>query len=153
MPRGGAVRDFFIGLFAPPLLLWKVMRGLAGKQAGESKGAASTPIQDGVMAVACFLLYLAFWAFHIIAWADVNHGMNGMGWAALVFFAGVIGVVRNSVRTVYHIEGSGIEDFFASLFFWPQVLAQLAAQVTEDVKEVTWKGKSADGEPYDEVVL
>merc|ERR1711979_13197 len=140
MPRVTAIQDFCIGIVAPPLLLWRAMRGLAAKQ-GQSKAASSTT-QDGMMAVACALFYLAFWLLHILTWADVNHGMNGMGWAALVFFAGVVGVVRNSVRTVYHIEGSGIEDFFASLFIWPQVLAQLAEQVTEEVKAVTWKGKS-----------
>merc|ERR1712050_381146 len=129
MPRVTAIQDFCIGLVAPPLLLWRAMRGLAAKQ-GQSKAASSTT-QDVMMVVICTLLYLAFWLFHILTWADVNHGMNGLGWAALVFFAGVVGVVRNSVRTVYHIEGSGIEDFFASLFIWPQVLAQLAEQVTE----------------------
>jgi len=32
------------------------------------------------------------------------------------------------------IEGSGPEDFFAALFLYPQVLAQMAAQVLEAPK-------------------
>ena len=121
------------------------MRGCAGKEAKEGGGAKveqSSASQDGMMVAAGALLYLAFWVFHILTWADVNHGLSGMAWAALVFFAGIVAVVRNQVRSIYHIEGSGVEDFFASLFFWPQVLAQMAKQVTEDVREVTWKKKA-----------
>jgi len=146
IPKTSAIRDFAIGIFAPPLLLWKAMRGLAGKKAGENKEAstASTLIADAFLAAGCGLLYLAFWIFHILTWADVEPGLWGMAWAAHFFFAGVVGVVRLNVRNFYHIEGSGIEDFFACLVLWPQALAQLTEQVTEDVKEVTWKGKSTE---------
>jgi len=143
-PEGSAIANFFVGLAAPPLLLWKAMRGCAGKGAKEGGGKKveeSSASQDGMMAAACALLYLAFWLFHILTWADVNHGLSGMAWAAHVFFAGIVAVVRMHLRGIYHIEGSGAEDFFASLFLWPQVLAQMAKQVTEEVREVTWKKK------------
>jgi len=141
MPEASAIKGFAVGVIAPPVLLWRAMRGLASKQEeaseagnGKRKPKASTAAEDRLMVAACALLYLAFWVFHILTWADVNHGLSGMGWAALVFFAGVVAVVRHSVRSVYRIEGSGAEDFFAALFLWPQVLAQLARQVAEDVK-------------------
>merc|ERR1712176_1061368 len=98
-----------------------------------SKRQASTVVQDGLLAAACALLYVAFWSLHFIA-LGVNGGLSGMAWAALVGFAALVAVCRHNIRSVYGIEGSGPEDFFVALFMWPQVLAQMARQVTEEVK-------------------
>lgn len=57
-----------------------------------------------------------------------------MAWAALVSFASILAVCRHSIRLSYRIEGSGMEDFFVCLLIWPQALAQMAKQVTLDIK-------------------
>jgi len=132
LPEVDAIKGFLLGIFDPPLLLFRSMRGLASKQEA-SKMQASTMAQDGLLAAACALLYVAFWSLHFIA-LGVNGGLSGMAWAALVGFAALVAVCRHNIRTVYGIEGSGPEDFFAALFMWPQVLAQMARQVTEEVK-------------------
>jgi len=138
-PEVGAVKDFMLGFLAPPLLLFRTMRGLAGKQQAGRDGAeggseqASTAGQDGSLAAGCALLYLAFWVFHILAWANVDRGLTGVAWASLLGFAAALAVCRHNIRSAYGIEGSGAEDLFAALFMWPQVLAQMARQVLEEV--------------------
>merc|ERR1719216_831946 len=84
------VKNFVIGLFCPPLLLWKSMRGLAEKQDGsgdKSEAAASSKEMDLFMTVMSAALYFVFLLFHILAWARVNRGFAGFGWAFLVCFA------------------------------------------------------------------
>merc|ERR1712061_768088 len=98
LPEVDAIKGFLLGIFDPPLLLFRSMRGLASKQEASKKQAST------------------------------------MAWAALVGFAALVAVCRHNIRTVYGIEGSGPEDFFAALFMWPQVLAQMTRQVTEEVK-------------------
>jgi len=140
LPEVSTIKDFFLGIFAPPLLLFQTMRSLASKQeaikekTGRGQEQASTIGQDGLLTAACTLLYLAFWVFHILTWANVNRGLNGMAWTALVGFATLVAVCRNSIRSVYGIEGSGVEDFFVALFMWPQVLAQMVRQVAVEIK-------------------
>jgi len=140
LPEASSIVDFFLGLFAPPLLLWKALRGMAEKQRclddGQQAAKTSTPMQDGFLVVALGLTYFAFWLLHILALAGVNRGLNGMAWAALAGFASILSACRHSVRRFYRIEGGGPEDFFVSIFLWPQVLAQMAKQATLDVKGV-----------------
>eukprot|EP00408_Alexandrium_pacificum_P012066 CAMPEP_0171232852 /NCGR_PEP_ID=MMETSP0790-20130122/40620_1 /TAXON_ID=2925 /ORGANISM="Alexandrium catenella, Strain OF101" /LENGTH=827 /DNA_ID=CAMNT_0011699097 /DNA_START=136 /DNA_END=2621 /DNA_ORIENTATION=+ len=133
-PKGELVVNFALGLFAPPLVLLKVLRGLASRTRGAiSEGnkalEAPSPAEDLFVVLACGLLYLAFWILHILQWAGVNEGLYGLAWAALVAFATTIAVARYSVRKLYRIVGNPAEDFFAALFLWPQVLAQLAEQL------------------------
>ncbi|CAE8643079.1 unnamed protein product [Polarella glacialis] len=137
LPKCSAVRDFCLGLFAPPLLLWKSMRGLAALQTAQlPKGTAgisqpSTVLQDGFMAAACSLTYSAWIILHIITGAKVEgaSGLWGIAWTAFVGFAVLVASVRHVVRAHFKIEGSGCEDFFAALLFWPQTLAQMVQQV------------------------
>merc|ERR1712039_368885 len=127
---------FVLGIFAPPVLLYKSLRGVAEKQAacGAKGGLPSTKLQDTFLVVASGFVYLAFWVLHILALARVNRGLSGMAWAALVAFVSIVAVCRHSIRLSYRIEGSGMEDFFVCLLIWPQALAQMAKQVTLDIK-------------------
>merc|ERR1719384_2805836 len=67
-PDAKDVKNFFIGLFCPPLLLWKSMRGLAEKQKGATDPASSSENLDRFMTAMCALLYGLFFLFHILAW-------------------------------------------------------------------------------------
>jgi len=128
------VKNFVVGLFCPPLLLWRSMRGLAEKQDGsgdKTGAAASSKNLDLFMTVMSGALYLVFLLFHILAWARVNRGFAGFGWAFFVCFACVLASCRHCIRRHYRIEGTGIEDFFVCLFLWPQVLAQMVKQVSQ----------------------
>jgi hypothetical protein len=148
LPEASAVVGFLLGIFAPPLLLHRSVRGLAGKRAacGAKGGLPSSNLQDTFLVVASGLLYLAFWVLHILALARVNRGLSGMGWAALVAFVSIVAVCRHSIRLSYHIEGSGMEDFFVCLLFWPQALVQMAKQVTLEIETAgDAKAKIPDG--------
>merc|ERR1712238_47522 len=104
LPEATSIAGFFLGLFAPPLLLWKAMRGLAEKQkglGGKEAAKAGTPLQDGFLVVASGLTYFAFFLLHILALARVNRGLNGMGWVALAGFASILAACRHSVRRFY----------------------------------------------------
>ena len=43
--------------------------------------------------------------------------------------ASFVTLARHQIRRLYSIEGSGMEDFWASLILYPQTLAQMMAQV------------------------
>jgi len=127
LPEASDLVGFVLGIFAPPVLLYKSARGLAEKQAacGGGKGALpSTKLQDIFLVVASGLAYLAFWVLHILTLARVNGGLSGMAWAAFMAFASILAVCRHSIRLSYGIEGSGMEDFFACLLIghrrWPR---------------------------------
>lgn len=138
-PPGRHVKNFVIGFLMPPLVLMPVLRKLASRvQQASSLKACKTaadvvaPTEDMFMVVACGATYLAFWILHILCWAGTNAGLYGLGWTALVAFTVIVAVARYSVRKFYRIEGNPCEDFFATLFLWPQVLAQLAEQVEQE---------------------
>ncbi|CAE8729255.1 unnamed protein product [Polarella glacialis] len=139
LPQSSAVRDFFLGLFAPPLLLWKALRGLAALQAQQPKGSSedsqpSTVLQDGFLVAACSLTFSSWIILHILTGAKVEgaSGLWGIAWTAFVGFAVLVASVRHVVRAHFKIEGSGCEDFFAALLFWPQTLAQMVQQVSQE---------------------
>ncbi|CAE8591992.1 unnamed protein product [Polarella glacialis] len=146
LPQSSTVRDFFLGLFAPPLLLWKALRGLAALPAQQPKGTSansqpSTVLQDGFMVVACSLTYSAWIILHILTSAKVEgaSGFWGIAWTAFVGFAVLVASVRHGIRAHFKIEGSGLEDLFAALLIWPQTLAQMVQQVSQEhsLKSVT----------------
>jgi len=52
------------------------------------------------------------------------------GWAWTFFFADgiLLCVIRNGFRSRYNLRSTIISDFFSSLFFWPQVVAQMMVE-------------------------
>jgi len=126
---------FFIGIFCPPLLVWQTLRGMAGQQVAAGEKVAigiSTPTGDAVMAGAVGILYFA-WVLLLIL-TTVMSGAFCVGWACYVGMIVLLSSTRHNVRRFYRIEGSGPEDFFVCLLFYPQALAQIATQVTEQPK-------------------
>ena len=47
------------------------------------------------------------------------------GWFFILFFVGVVMVVRTSTRDVFKIPGNEIDDFLSSVLFFPTVLFQV----------------------------
>jgi len=127
LPSVSALRDFFLGLFVPPLVLWQAMKGAAAYE----KTPESTTQQ--VAWVAAFAVLFLTW-IHFFCMEVAFSGVFAYGWFCYVAFASIIAVNRHNLRRIYMIEGSGPEDFFAALFLYPQVLAQMAAQVLEAPK-------------------
>ena len=69
-------------------------------------------------------LFAAFIACHILE-AVVVTGMWAVAWFFYLSFAVLVASVRLEVRTAAKINGNICEDFFASLFFYPNVALQL----------------------------
>jgi choline-glycine betaine transporter len=134
------VKNFALGLACPPFLLWKSLRSLSEKTKAATDGGAvlqekpSSQLENVLMTMGASLCYIAFVIFHILTGTkeDDLTGMFAFGWVALVGFATIVAVVRRNQRIFYNIEGNGAEDFFAVLFFWPQVLAQMVHQTEFD---------------------
>jgi choline-glycine betaine transporter len=117
-PEMQQVALFFQGLFLPPLPLFKALRSM-------SEGGAGV-VQDALMAGACGVTFFAFILLHCLK--EAEGGAVGIAWTAYVAFAVIVGYVRHVVRIRHDIAGNGVEDFFAALLFFPQVLAQVAVQ-------------------------
>jgi hypothetical protein len=62
------------------------------------------------------------------------------GWFFYLFFASIVTVIRISTRELFKISGSILEDFLASVFFFPSVLIQVS-EVLDQGKKVPDDGK------------
>jgi len=146
MPSTSAMRDFFLGLFVPPVLLWKTM-----KQAAAYEKKPESAAQQ-VAWVAAFALFFLAWIIFFCMAVEFS-GVFAYGWFCYVGFVSIIAVMRHNLRRLFKIEGgSGPEDFFAAFFFYPQVLAQMAAQVSEAPKtQITDNAEAAVLPPSVEV--
>merc|ERR1712187_499871 len=51
--------------------------------------------------------------------------MAVFGWFFILFFGGVVYILRTNTREVLKISGSQIDDILAGMFLWPTVLAQI----------------------------
>merc|ERR1712070_859477 len=69
------------------------------------------------------LLYYLFIIFMFVEFAE--DGFWALGWTAYVFFAFVLAAVRTTAREAHGICGNALKDFFAALFAFPQVIAQI----------------------------
>jgi len=124
MPTASSMKNFMLGLFCPVLPL----QAIASKMAIHSKAPDSNMVRIATIG-ATSLFFLLFIVFHILTLAFT--GFYAYAWFCYIAFATLVTVQRHAVRAVYKIEGSGPEDFFATLFLYPQVLAQMAEQVQE----------------------
>jgi len=127
MPSRSSIVNFVLGTFVPPLLLNRTVTGL-GRYSSNDSEAQSKAMQIMTVAAAT-VFFLLFIVFHIME--VVFSGFFAYAWFCYIAFAILLAVQRHAVRKVYQIEGSGPEDFFASLLLYPQVLAQMVEQLTE----------------------
>ena len=65
-------------------------------------------------------------------------GLWAVGWTLYIAYAGLTTAVRLKVRRIARINGNVFEDFFASLFFYPNV----AVQIEETIKVMLSKDKN-----------
>jgi hypothetical protein len=80
---------------------------------------------------------VAFYFLSFIGWigcfaaSGKNEGLVGWGWAFYFMAAITLGAIRYGFRCRFNIRSNILGDFLGSLFFWPQVLAQLRIQCLE----------------------
>jgi len=147
--------DFLLCLFMPPAAFYKAMRG---KDAYAK--IPSGQVANGALTIVVGITFKAFVIFHIVCWiyqsdssyAVEGKGMWAMAWVAYLTFAGVLSLGRHQIRTMYQIEGSGIEDICASLFLYPQTLAQMCEQVAQAPVPISWQNSAKNSKvPQSEV--
>ena len=114
MPGASTWANFFIALVIPCIPLYKATTDIYGKP------NLSLVISHSV------LLYTALGLF--ISSISVA-GINAFALLSYVSSASVLTVIRTTARQTYGLYGNIAEDFCASLFLMPQVVAQLAFQV------------------------
>ena len=68
--------------------------------------------------------FISFIACHLLG-PLLNEGLWAVGWFSYAAYATISAKVRYQVRRVAFINGNVFEDFFASLFFYPNVAVQL----------------------------
>jgi hypothetical protein len=83
------------------------------------------------------LACVVFYALSFIGWigcfaaSGKYTGLVGWGWALYFAAAITLAAIRSGFRGRYNIRSTVVGDFLGSLFFWPQVLAQLRIQCLE----------------------
>jgi len=69
-----------------------------------------------------------------------NDGYWALGWVMYVGFATILSVIRHKTRKAKDLAGNFCEDFFASLFVYPQVIVQITEEVQgEEVRKAQHK--------------
>eukprot|EP00438_Fugacium_kawagutii_P010746 Skav218262 [mRNA] locus=scaffold2035:159554:161545:- [translate_table: standard] len=144
-PSRKVVLDFLIAVFLPGCSLYQALRGLAPLQ----KQPMALPVRR-IVAAMTQMFFTGFLGFQIASgtcWlmedgkGVVGRGMFAFAWICYISMAGLIALCRHQMRRLFKIEGSGIEDFFASLLLYPQTLAQMVSQICPQTKSV--KGTEA----------
>jgi len=125
---------FFQGLVAPPLLIFKGLRNLSASAAD-----GGSFVTDVVLTVGSAVAFYAFLLLHILVPATGEGGLAGIAWTCYIAFIVVVAYVRHTMRVREAIAGNGLEDFFAALVFYPQVLAQVARQAEEPAQTAITK--------------
>jgi len=126
LPPRSSLVNFVIGIFAPPVLLNKAVVSSAKYSKGSK---AQSRFLQMMTTLASALFFLLFIAFHIME--VFFSGFFAYAWFCYIAFAILVAVQRHAMRQAYKIEGSGPEDFFASLLLYPQVLAQMVEQLNQ----------------------
>jgi choline-glycine betaine transporter len=73
--------------------------------------------------------WILFWCLRLSTLED--NGYATFSWVAYLAFVMCVTMARGNVRNLYFIEANMVEDFFATLFLFPNVLSQIGAEVDE----------------------
>jgi hypothetical protein len=112
LPSGFQVTEFFKALVFPYISLWQVLNAAYPRNRVTNMLTTGT---FGIVFATWLGLFCAYWKY--------GAGFVGPLWAFFFAAAVVLGSVRNGFR--YNIRNNVLGDFIGSLFFWPQVLAQM----------------------------
>lgn len=117
LPSATQTKEFFQGLLLPFVSLCQIL--------------SSTYPNNRLSNLACTLGYGVLYLTWVGLFIGVLGGNKGLlGWAWSFFFAAgiLLGALRYGFRSRYNLRSNPFGDFAASLFLWPQVLAQMSIQ-------------------------
>jgi len=137
------ITNFLIAGLAPVVGVHATLTAIntAEAEGGEVKLFGSVTIYNIATAVALQVLWLLFIIFMFVEFAE--DGFWALAWCSFIAFATLLTAVRTHARVAHGIKGNVMEDFWACIFLFPQVIAQMqsGAKKEEAPKAVTDGGK------------
>jgi hypothetical protein len=77
--------------------------------------------------VSCYVVAYIGWISIALA-SNTYPGLKGVASTVFVMTGVILGTVRSHFRSHYNIRSNWTADLLGSLFFWPQVLAQMSME-------------------------
>jgi hypothetical protein len=111
-PAPSQVSEFFIGLFIPPLSVYRVLTHLQ-----------YNAIPKLILTAAYTVFFMAWIA--MFGSSAINFGFVAFGFLAFFLNGTLLAVLRMEVREKYALDGNVPYDFLISSFFYFQVLCQI----------------------------
>jgi BCCT, betaine/carnitine/choline family transporter len=108
--------EFIKGLVAPFVSLHQIL----------ASTCPESPVNNGAVVASYTICYLGWIAF--LGTSTTYPEFRGLGWTLFVVNGGILCFVRSEFRAKYNLRSNGIADVIASVFFWPQALAQIRIQ-------------------------
>ena len=143
--------DFGLAIVCPPVGVMAILskhNAADPENLGSGTFFGSQAAYNIVITVGSAVTFYAAVILHFLEVAeDVPDSVTGLGadsyepgywalaWTCYVMFACVLTNVRSIARANLEVEGNVFEDFFASLFVYPQVIAQAQASTAEEEVE------------------
>ena len=112
LPTATQTQEFFIGLFAPFISLYKIVTKL---DYPNTTKYAVTATYFGLFVLTVVLLGLG----------GKNRGYVAFGACCHFLNACIVTVVRAEVRSRFSLEGNAVSDFAAGFIFFPQAMCQM----------------------------
>eukprot|EP00438_Fugacium_kawagutii_P003546 Skav202732 [mRNA] locus=scaffold1326:179462:181611:- [translate_table: standard] len=153
LPSEKTIIDFLSSLVVPGFSLYQAFKGLGPHQ--------PQPMPEHVrvlVAVVTQFCFVGFFALQITSGVfgllmkdgdkdgqgKIFIGTWAFSWICYISMTAFIALGRHQMRRLYHIEGSGVEDFWASLLLYPQTLAQMLSQTSKPpVPQTEFKAKES----------
>jgi hypothetical protein len=125
-PTKTHIVEFFQGLFVPMLSVFQIQSALFPKPADKCSNMFFTIVYT-------VLHFVWIVLFVLVA---PTPAMRAWGWAAYFINGVLVCSIKMHFRSTRNVHGNLIGDFITSLFFWPQVFAQLKIELEDDNAEV-----------------
>eukprot|EP01051_Picozoa_sp_SAG22_P013774 SAG22_NODE_1583_length_4063_cov_6.137487_2_plen_906_part_00 len=125
MPVASECVNTIVAVFCPAVGVLQVLNKINKPDGDKLTLFKSASMYNTATAVSVGLLYYLFVIFMFIELAE--DGFWALGWVAYIFFAFLLSAVRATARADAGIDGNPLEDFFAALFAFPAVIAQIQA--------------------------
>lgn len=136
LPTKEQVVEFFKALFLPFLSVYKIYTSavMDPKQKDKTTNLLLTAVYT-----TCYIGWIVLFCFGV-----VNHGFVALAWSLFFTNACILMALRMNFRANLGISGNFVADFFASLFMYPQALAQMVIELNSDDASAFVEGKHDD---------
>jgi hypothetical protein len=125
LPKREEVYGFFQGLLVPFVSFHRILSALYPKPSSKISNFALTTM---------YTLLHAAWIV-LFSLVKSSRGLQACAWTAYFINAFILTGLKMHYRSTRRVHGNAFGDFISSLFFWPQVFAQLTIGLSNDMSE------------------